>query len=552
MEFSSEEIEAVVHVPEELSIIKAKMYPSSKVGNKIIKNKMRLYFRVGEGVVQQKDKSFSNTGCIRSDCFAAISDIVSLIQIGPIEPPVGPSENTSVISKDQSPELKRPQRKLKKALYISARSMHNHGGYRPGAGKKSRAFLKKNKKRLKTIATLQNYRKHRRLMEKRKKKQEEKIQIQNQVRDKYVDVLNCAIRSGDYSEVFGHNYSNTSDYQIGRLGTQSVAVLAFYKLLNADSGMKRKDGFIAAQQFVSFEIHWRTIQNWVIDFEENQGKFSECLQGKWKRRWILEEVDLKNKAIVFLRTQQKNLDINLTVELFQEFLNEDLLPNAQLNLKQMYGLEIPISKETARMWMLNLGFNYKAHAKDIYYDGHDRPDVVDYRACFLSRFLDSDHGTAVFSYLDRSKLFLHMPIDTAKSIFKFDHETIQKYLVHDICEFHIDDFDFDRDKLCQMNILPELSFKIVYDGKPLKIFYQDEVIFRSYEASKRFWHMEKDQGIRKKGDGVGVMLSGFVCEEDGFVSLTQEEYDLLKATIMPNPKYFVQYESKFFFLLSFI
>ena len=122
------------------------------------------------------------------------------------------------------------------------------------------------------------------------------------------------------------------------------------------------------------------------------------------------------------------------------------------------------------MWMLNLGFKYKAHAKkNMNYHDPDRPDLVDDRVFFfLSHFLYPDHDTAVLNCLDCSKLFLPMTIETTKARLQFYDETVQKYLVHNICEFHID--DFDRDKFSEMNTLPELLFKIVYDRLAVQYF----------------------------------------------------------------------------------
>ena len=59
--------------------------------------------------------------------------------------------------------------------------------------------------------------------------------------------------------------------------------------------------------FLVLYVHWRSIQNWVVDFESNDGRLSESVKGKWRRRWILDEVDLKNKAIYFLKGLQKDM-----------------------------------------------------------------------------------------------------------------------------------------------------------------------------------------------------------------------------------------------------
>lgn len=42
-----------------------------------------------------------------------------------------------------------------------------------------------------------------------------------------------------------------------------------------------------------------------------------------------------------------------------------------------------ISLVTAYRWMYKLGFRPHQYCKSIYYDGHDRPDVVEYRKTFI-------------------------------------------------------------------------------------------------------------------------------------------------------------------------
>ena len=40
----------------------------------------------------------------------------------------------------------------------------------------------------------------------------------------------------------------------------------------------------------------------------------------------------------------------------------------------------PIDERTACRWLHTLGFSYKSHKKMIFFDGHERPDVVADRA----------------------------------------------------------------------------------------------------------------------------------------------------------------------------
>ena len=46
-----------------------------------------------------------------------------------------------------------------------------------------------------------------------------------------------------------------------------------------------------------------------------------------------------------------------------------------------------ISIETAQIRLHNLGFDQKSHHKSIYFDGHERDDVTEYRMEFIDRML---------------------------------------------------------------------------------------------------------------------------------------------------------------------
>jgi ribosomal protein S18 acetylase RimI-like enzyme len=51
-----------------------------------------------------------------------------------------------------------------------------------------------------------------------------------------------------------------------------------------------------------------------------------------------------------------------------------------------------IRARVARRWLRRLGFNWREVRKGIYIDGHERPDVVEYR----KNFLDYLHGLGTY------------------------------------------------------------------------------------------------------------------------------------------------------------
>ena len=52
---------------------------------------------------------------------------------------------------------------------------------------------------------------------------------------------------------------------------------------------------------------------------------------------------------------------------------------------------------------------------------------------------------------------------------------------------------------------------------------QDESIYKSYAAQSKAWFLKDQQVIRKKGEGRGVMASGFLTEVLGMILLCNED-----------------------------
>ena len=54
---------------------------------------------------------------------------------------------------------------------------------------------------------------------------------------------------------------------------------------------------------------------------------------------------------------------------------------------------VDICTETARCWLHHLGFNISNHQKGVFFDRHERKDVVVYRSDFLEKFAKLDETT---------------------------------------------------------------------------------------------------------------------------------------------------------------
>ena len=68
-------------------------------------------------------------------------------------------------------------------------------------------------------------------------------------------------------------------------------------------------------------------------------------------------------------------------------VNQHVIP-AAVQAGDHKGLPKKVIKEgiqcsTARLWLHHLGCFFKNGKKDVYYDGHEREDVVEYRKLFI-------------------------------------------------------------------------------------------------------------------------------------------------------------------------
>ena len=118
-----------------------------------------------------------------------------------------------------------------------------------------------------------------------------------------------------------------------------------------------------------------------------------------------------------------------------------------------------------------LGYTFKQNRQDIYYDGHERPDVIKYRKKFLEE---------IFSY--------------EKYMTTFDDETLEP-------------------------IPPILG----PDEKEIILVTHDECIFYSYDGKRGVWVRNGELPLKKKGNGRCIMVSEFLTEIGGRLCLSQDQ-----------------------------
>ncbi|CAN0324765.1 unnamed protein product [Ectocarpus sp. 4 AP-2014] len=105
--------------------------------------------------------------------------------------------------------------------------------------------------------------------------------------------------------------------------------------------------------------------------------------GRHERRWILSlDEGLLIRIRFWIRSNAvENGEPNMTAETFRDYINADILPEIASTKEDGYNpfKHAPICNATARSWLRKLGCEYRDMRSGLYYDGHDREDVLEYR-----------------------------------------------------------------------------------------------------------------------------------------------------------------------------
>ena len=132
--------------------------------------------------------------------------------------------------------------------------------------------------------------------------------------------------------------------------------------------------------------------------------------------------------------------------------------------------------------MKSLGFTIRRHSKALYYDGHERADVVQRRKEYLAEMLDHEKYMAQYSGRNCEVVTLNLPEGARERVL----------VVHDESTFHTNDDD---------------PYKYCEEGKA--------------------------SFLKRKDLGGGINVSAFLSEKCGVVRLNDEQWSRLKTT-MPN------------------
>ena len=246
------------------------------------------------------------------------------------------------------------------------------------------------------------------------------------------------------------------------LVSQANAVRAFLQSWAKEgTGFKRvetseKIASIIYNASTHIEYRGRLIRKWA-DYFRIHGEFPCNMRGLHRKvlPLILDE-DIAEAFRSYLRSRTKK-EYNLLT-------GRSLAKWANSNLPGIF-----ISERTAQRWMNHLGFHFGEPPLGVYVDGHEREDVIRYRAKFVKKMLEY-----------RNKM----------TIFRDDGE-----------------------------ILPQLD-----EGcEEIVLIVHDECIFYANEGRKCVWFEDGKPPLKTKGQGRTIMVSEFLCACHGRLCFGEKE-----------------------------
>ena len=293
-----------------------------------------------------------------------------------------------------------------------------------------------------------------------------------------VDMIEDDACSLEVMETFVESWVQALDHE----DRKSLAVLLCFVLVKELSFTETNAAALAARVISKNE---KTVRHWRTDVVSNGGALSESNQGRYQRTGVLwANEELNKKATEYVRSNAAvKGKPNMTSIEFCKWVNKTLLPNSTLEP----GFPRRVSVETSRKWLHEMGFEVVTARKGIFVDGHERPDVIESRKNFLRKMVKIG--------------FLHFtsaPTDEARQA------------------------------------LPEdIDPPILERREKTVVFFHDETTFQSNEDQSSQWGVKGTKVMKPKSRGAGIMISDFIDEHNGFLSLTDEEYERAKEA---NPR----------------
>ncbi|KAI7964836.1 hypothetical protein MJO29_002934 [Puccinia striiformis f. sp. tritici] len=190
----------------------------------------------------------------------------------------------------------------------------------------------------------------------------------------------------------------------------------------------------------------------------------EVKRGNQKtHRSLLDKIELRKELFTWSASQVSGHVTPLT---FRDFVNNSAFPK--------FNIQRTICRDTSTRWMLKLGYRPQEYRKGLYFDGHERPDVLEARKKYIEDF---------DLHRQRSRIYEGDKLDTA----------------------------------------PPVSAAALANGKETVFVYHDESTIHAKEKPKSAWLLPGTRELRSKNAGRLIHISDFILETTGRLRLLKEQ-----------------------------
>ncbi|KAF9502066.1 hypothetical protein BDN71DRAFT_1500217 [Pleurotus eryngii] len=285
--------------------------------------------------------------------------------------------------------------------------------------------------------------------------------------------------------------SKKTEFHAGNSGLEAMRMRAIQSYLHmvVHNGRGKMDAGSRASESHGFSGGWggRLVRMWAKNWIENRTRPTSQRGCHRKSFSLLSDPAICTELRSFVRTNKWAMDPAKLVAFsknkllpdaaekyvhhivdqemprgLKKYIDAELLP--RLHLKVGKG----ISVSTARRWLRKEGFRYMAHKKGLYYDGHERPDVVDYH----------------------QNEFLPRMAEYRRRLVEFTVGEVQK----------------------EVNKAPDNFVET-----RLVMLAHDEMTAQSNNSKGASWVYDQEQPLKKKGVGRGLHQSDVICSTYGWL-----------------------------------
>jgi hypothetical protein len=178
----------------------------------------------------------------------------------------------------------------------------------------------------------------------------------------------------------------------------------------------------------------KVLRKWAWQFQQT-GQIPRSWKGCHpKRDSLITHEDVMVACLEWVRTDPENKD-GVCLDKFRTYVSEKIIPNIVEG--KLYGTEKAeaatnggISERTAARWLAALGLNYDEKRKGVYFDGHERADVRQYRDVFIGR---------MFGYAKFMQMYEDYDVDVEIPLELFNGDTEFIWMTHDEACFWAND-----------------------------------------------------------------------------------------------------------------